>query len=209
MTLVNYGDNSLLGAEPNGINNYGVDEPDYSGGALDLNHNPRNGRSYFNTAQFSENALGTPGTAKRRFFYGPGMDNYDIALLKNVPSDGIEITAVPARRFQCFQPRSVFRTAIRGWQYRQFHLRPSRQCRFAPPGSVGRKVLFLDLYAVMLRPPETPYTLSNKEVVGSEALEEVSLGFNELSKPWTKFSYWDARFVSSVWNGEVALFKSR
>lgn len=84
VTLVNYGDNSLLGAEPNGVNNYGVDEPDYRGGALDLNHNPRNGRSYFSTTQFSENTLGTPGTAKRRFFYGPGMDNYDIALLKNV-----------------------------------------------------------------------------------------------------------------------------
>ena len=84
MTLVNYGDNSLLGAEPNGINNYGVDEPDYTGGPLDLNHNPRNGQPYFNTSQFSENALGTPGTAKRRFFYGPGMDNYDMALLKNV-----------------------------------------------------------------------------------------------------------------------------
>ncbi len=84
VTLVNYGDNSLLGAEPNGINNYGVDEPDYSGGALGLNRNPRNGRSYFDTAQFGENAVGTPGTAKRRFFYGPGMDNYDIALLKNV-----------------------------------------------------------------------------------------------------------------------------
>ena len=84
VTLANYGDNSLLGSEPNGVNNYGVDEPDYSGGALDLNHNPRNGRSYFDTAQFSENTLGTPGTAKRRFFYGPGMDNYDMALLKNV-----------------------------------------------------------------------------------------------------------------------------
>ena len=84
VTLVNYGDNSLLGSEPNGVNNYGVDEPDYSGGALDLNHNPRNGRSYFDTAQFSENTLGTPGTAKRRLFYGPGMDNYDIALLKNM-----------------------------------------------------------------------------------------------------------------------------
>jgi len=84
VTLVNYGDNSLLGAEPNGVNNYGVDEPDYTGDALDLNRNPRNGRAYFDTAQFSENALGTPGTAKRRFFYGPGMDNYDIALLKNV-----------------------------------------------------------------------------------------------------------------------------
>jgi len=84
VTLVNYGDNSLLGAEPNGINNYGIDEPDYSGGALELNHDPGNGRTYFNTSQFSENALGTPGSAKRRFFSGPGLDNYDMALLKNV-----------------------------------------------------------------------------------------------------------------------------
>jgi len=84
VTLINYGDNSLLGSEPNGINNYGVDEPDYNGGALQLNHNPRNGRPYFNTSQFSENALGTPGTARRRFFYGPGMNNFDLALLKNL-----------------------------------------------------------------------------------------------------------------------------
>jgi hypothetical protein len=84
VTLVNYGDNSLLGAEPNGINNYGIDEPDYLGGALELNHGPSNGKAYFNTSQFSENALGTPGSAKRRFFSGPGLDNYDIALLKNV-----------------------------------------------------------------------------------------------------------------------------
>ena len=84
VTLINYGDDSLLGSEPNGINNFGVDEPNYNGGALDLNQNPRNDGSYFNTSQFSENALGTPGTAKRRFFYGPGLDNYDMALLKNV-----------------------------------------------------------------------------------------------------------------------------
>jgi hypothetical protein len=84
VTLVNFGDNSLLGAEPNGINNYGVDEPDYAGGPLNLNHNPRNGQPYINTSQFSENALGTPGTAKRRFFYGPGMGNFDMALLKNL-----------------------------------------------------------------------------------------------------------------------------
>ena len=84
VTLVNYGDNSLLGAEPNGVNNFGVDEPDYNGGALNFNHNPRNGRHYFNTSQFSQNALGTPGTASRRFFYGPGMNNFDMALLKNV-----------------------------------------------------------------------------------------------------------------------------
>jgi hypothetical protein len=84
VTLVNFGDNSLLGSEPNGINNFGVDEPDYNGGPLNLNQNPRNGLAYFNTGQFGENYPGTPGTAKRRFFYGPGLDNYDIALLKNV-----------------------------------------------------------------------------------------------------------------------------
>jgi Carboxypeptidase regulatory-like domain len=84
VTLVNYGDNSLLGAEPNGINNFGVDEPDYTGGPLDLNPNPRNGQPYFNTAVFPQNPLGTPGNAKRRFFYGPGMDNYDMAVLKKL-----------------------------------------------------------------------------------------------------------------------------
>jgi hypothetical protein len=84
VTLINYGDNSLLGSEPNGINNFGVDEPDYAGGSLGLNQNPRNGRPYFNTSQFTENVLGTPGTARRRFFYGPGMANFQMGLLKNV-----------------------------------------------------------------------------------------------------------------------------
>jgi hypothetical protein len=85
VTLLNYGDNSLLGAEPNGINNYGVDEPEFTPGPLDLNSNPRNGKSYFNTSLFSPQPLGTPGNARRRFFYGPGLDNYDIALMKSVP----------------------------------------------------------------------------------------------------------------------------
>ncbi|MGA8432608.1 MAG: carboxypeptidase regulatory-like domain-containing protein [Candidatus Sulfotelmatobacter sp.] len=85
VTLLNYGDNSLLGAEPNGINNYGVDEPQYTLGSLNLNSNPRDGKSYFNTSLFSLQPLGTPGNAKRRFFYGPGLDNDDMALMKAVP----------------------------------------------------------------------------------------------------------------------------
>ena len=84
VSLVSYGDNSLLGTEPNGINNYSVDEPDFTPGSLAQNHNPRNGQPYFDLSLFSQNALGTPGTAKRRFFYGPGLDNYDMALLENL-----------------------------------------------------------------------------------------------------------------------------
>jgi hypothetical protein len=85
VTLLNYGDNSLLGAEPNGINNFGVDEPQYTPGSLALNKDPRNGQPYFNTSLFSLQPLGEPGNSRRRFFSGPGLDNYDFALLKNLP----------------------------------------------------------------------------------------------------------------------------
>jgi len=105
VTLLNYGDNSLLGAEPNGINNYGVDEPQYTPGPLNLNSNPRNGGSYFNTARFSLQALGTPGNAKRRFFYGPGLDNYDMALMKSLP-----LTEIKSLQFR-FEGFNIFNHA--------------------------------------------------------------------------------------------------
>ena len=41
VTMVNNGDNSLIGTNPNGVNNSSIDEPDYNGGPLHLNHNPR------------------------------------------------------------------------------------------------------------------------------------------------------------------------
>jgi hypothetical protein len=86
VTLYSLGDNSLLGAEPNGINNFGIDLPDYTPGPLNLSSNPRkNNQQYFNTSLFSVNALGTPGNASRRFFHGPGIDNYDMALTKTLP----------------------------------------------------------------------------------------------------------------------------
>jgi len=108
VTLVNYGDNSLLGAEPNGINNNGVDEPDVAAGALDLNRNPRNGRPYFNTELFSQNALGTPGNASRRYFYGPGMQNFDMALLKNVRLTELKSLQFRLESFNVFNHAQFF-----------------------------------------------------------------------------------------------------
>jgi hypothetical protein len=52
-------------------------------GPLNLNDNPRNGRPYFNKSLFSEQPLGTPGNVPRRFFAGPGLENWDMALLKD------------------------------------------------------------------------------------------------------------------------------
>lgn len=85
VTMISNGDNSLIGTNPNGVNNSSIDEPDYSGGRLDLNQNPRTrANNYFATTAFSINLPGTPGTAKRRFFYGPGAENYDMAVARSL-----------------------------------------------------------------------------------------------------------------------------
>jgi Carboxypeptidase regulatory-like domain len=49
---------------------------------ININHDPRNNNMAFNTKLFSPNALSTFGSSSRRFFYGPGIDNYDMALRK-------------------------------------------------------------------------------------------------------------------------------
>jgi hypothetical protein len=80
VTLLNNNDTSLLGTIPNGINNNGVDTPEWSGKSLSLNLNPRGGAAVFDASQFSLPALGTMGNARRRFFSGPGMENLDATL---------------------------------------------------------------------------------------------------------------------------------
>ncbi len=88
VTLYNNTDSSLLGTMPNGINNNGVDTPYYIPGNLEINTDPRNGRSAFNTALFPSDVsphLGQMGNAARRFFYGPGLENFDMAIQKNLP----------------------------------------------------------------------------------------------------------------------------
>jgi len=82
VTFANQGDNYLVQVQNNGVNSTSIDMPNYDGSGYRLNRNPRNGKSYFNTAAFTPNALGTQGNAKRRMFYGPGLDNCDMALHK-------------------------------------------------------------------------------------------------------------------------------
>src|SRR5208282_4949555 len=78
VTLYNNTDSSLLGSMPNGINNNGVDTPYYLPGNLEINTDPRHGRAAFNTALFPSDTtpyLGQLGNSRRRFFYGPGLNN--------------------------------------------------------------------------------------------------------------------------------------
>ncbi|HEX8814655.1 MAG TPA: carboxypeptidase regulatory-like domain-containing protein [Terriglobales bacterium] len=82
VTLYDDSDNSLLGTLGNGINNYLLDTPEYNHAALDINTNPRNGRPAFNTTAFTTEPLGQLGNVSRRFFYGPGINNFDVTLTK-------------------------------------------------------------------------------------------------------------------------------
>ncbi len=102
VTLFNNNDTSLLGTIPNGINNNGVDTPNVAPGNLEINNNPRNGRPAFNTSLFSFPAPGEIGTARRRFFYGPGIRNFDMALEKNLRLSESKSLAFRAEGFNIF-----------------------------------------------------------------------------------------------------------
>jgi len=108
VTLSTAGDNSLQGSNPNGVNSRYMDLPDVAPGPLNINRNPGNGQTYFNTSLFSANALGTPGNASRRYFYGPGSFNTDLALLKSVALSEAKTLQFRLETFNTFNHTQFF-----------------------------------------------------------------------------------------------------
>jgi hypothetical protein len=62
-----------------------VDTPSYAadGSKLYEDRNPRRGLPYFNPNYFVQEPLGQIGDAMRRSFVGPGINNFNLALLKS------------------------------------------------------------------------------------------------------------------------------
>jgi len=108
VTLINPNDTALIGSYNNGVNGVGFSDLDVAAGPLQLNSNPRNGRPYFNTSLFGLPALGSPGTASRRLFYGPGMDNWDIALLKETQFSEAKVLEFRLETFNTFNHAQFF-----------------------------------------------------------------------------------------------------
>jgi outer membrane receptor protein involved in Fe transport len=84
VTLFDDSDRSLLGTLGNGVNNELLDTPQVSAGPLRINTNPRSGHPAFNTGIFAPETLGHLGNSARRFFYGPGIENFDVQVSKTV-----------------------------------------------------------------------------------------------------------------------------
>jgi hypothetical protein len=84
-------DNSLLGTGSTGPTGSGVDTPNFTPGPLKIT-DPRKENltaatpqaTYFNISLFGPENLGQLGTANRRFFHGPGINNWDLGLFKDL-----------------------------------------------------------------------------------------------------------------------------
>jgi hypothetical protein len=108
VTLFNDTDTSLLGTFGNGVNNHLLDTPDYTAGCdLQLNHDPTKGPA-FNPACFSMPALGQLGNAPRRFFYGPGMFNTDLTVIKNLRFGSAQDLQFRLEMFNVFNQANFF-----------------------------------------------------------------------------------------------------
>lgn len=103
VTLTDNSDNSMLGTPGNGVNNYFVDTPRFLPEIpFAINHDGRTGRPAFNTAAFPEEMLGQLGNAKRRMFYGPGIENFDFTLQKSVHLREVQVLDFRVEAFNLF-----------------------------------------------------------------------------------------------------------
>ena len=76
VTLTASGDRSLTGTG-------GIDRPNYTGAPITvLDPRATSTHLYFDRSPFSQEVLGVPGNANRRFFHGPGLHNWDVSLVK-------------------------------------------------------------------------------------------------------------------------------
>ena len=77
-------DRSLLGTDDSGPLPIGIDVPNYSGGPI-KKLNPRKlGNAHFGTSGFSMEPIGQIGTSRRSFFIGPGLNNFNMELSKDI-----------------------------------------------------------------------------------------------------------------------------
>jgi Carboxypeptidase regulatory-like domain len=102
VTLFDDSDRSLLGTLGNGVNNELLDTPQIFSGPLKVNTNPRNSRAAFNTALFAPEKLGQLGNSARRFFYGPGIENFDVQVSKTVHLSESKSFDIRAEAFNMF-----------------------------------------------------------------------------------------------------------
>ena len=83
VTLIENDNNSLLGTQFTGPIPLGIDVPNYNGAGIHRLDPRTHNAQYFDVTVFSPEATGQLGNSRRRFFHGPGLNHWDMALLKD------------------------------------------------------------------------------------------------------------------------------
>jgi Carboxypeptidase regulatory-like domain len=124
VTMYELDDNCLLGSDNNSGYTGSPDVPTYTPGKIYQDRNPRDNQlkdgsngdpqyAWFNVNLFSEEPFGQIGNSSRRFFFGPGTDNWDMSLLKDVKfgeSKSVEFRAEFFNIFNHAQFQGAFST---------------------------------------------------------------------------------------------------
>jgi hypothetical protein len=92
--------------------------PSTTGTRYKINRNPRQSKLLFNSDAFRPNALGTQGNSKRRMFYGPGIDNYDMALHKVTNFTESRSLELRLEMFNVFNHAQFYGRQLGRWQHR-------------------------------------------------------------------------------------------
>ncbi|HYB76580.1 MAG TPA: TonB-dependent receptor [Candidatus Bathyarchaeia archaeon] len=85
VTMVETDDQSLLGTAFGGPITLAVDTPDQVAPLHIMNPRDNAQHLYFDPTSFAPSQEGFEGDARRRFFHGPGINNWDTALVKKTP----------------------------------------------------------------------------------------------------------------------------
>src|SRR5207245_1116129 len=69
----------------------------------------------FNTSLFSREALGGQGTSNKRFFHGPGVNNWNLALLKDIKLTESKTLEFRAEFFNIFNHAQFYGPFLNGY----------------------------------------------------------------------------------------------
>jgi hypothetical protein len=83
VTLIENDNASLLGTQFTGPIPLGIDVPNYNGTGIHRLDPRSHNAQYFDLSPFTPEITGQLGNARRRFFHGPGLNHWDMALLKD------------------------------------------------------------------------------------------------------------------------------
>ena len=129
VTMTNNGDNSLIGTNPNGVNNSSIDEPDYGGGPLKPEpQSPQEREQLLQRHSLQRECAGHSGQRKAAVLLRSRRGQLRYGGCKEFAAYRVEVAALPCGSVQRFQPHAVQRPQLGRWQHRQLDIRQCYKC---------------------------------------------------------------------------------